>query len=101
MKIFCISDNTDTRTGLRLAGIPGLIVHSENELKEALNGSLNEQTAIILITEKLCSQFPAVVNEIRLNKTTPLIVEIPDRHGTGRNADFITEYIHRAIGLKI
>ena len=31
----------------------------------------------------------------------PLLVEIPDRHGTGRRKDFITSYITEAIGLKL
>lgn len=32
---------------------------------------------------------------------TPLIIEIPDRHGTGRKPDFITGYVNEAIGLKL
>jgi len=31
----------------------------------------------------------------------PLIVEIPDRHGTGRKPNFITSYVNEAIGLKL
>ena len=37
MKIFLISDNVDTQTGLRLAGIEGVVVHEKGELKDALN----------------------------------------------------------------
>jgi len=29
------------------------------------------------------------------------VVEIPDRHGTTREADFLTKYLHEAIGVKI
>ncbi|MDD5803361.1 MAG: ATP synthase subunit F, partial [Clostridia bacterium] len=29
------------------------------------------------------------------------IIEIPDRHGTGRGPDFITSYVNEAIGLKL
>jgi V/A-type H+/Na+-transporting ATPase subunit F len=28
-------------------------------------------------------------------------VEIPDRHGTGRKENFITDYVGQAIGLKL
>ena len=102
MKIYCISDNTDTRTGLRLAGIPGEVVRTEPELRSELNKILADKNAgILLITEKLAKQFPEVIDEVRLERTTPLIVEIPDRHGTGRGADFITDYVRGAIGLKI
>ena len=38
---------------------------------------------------------------IRLSRITPLIIEIPDRHGTGRKPDFITSYVNEAIGLKL
>ncbi len=30
----------------------------------------------------------------------PLLIEIPDRHGTGRKKDFITSYVNEPIGLK-
>ena len=37
----------------------------------------------------------------RLERKMPLLIEIPDRHGTGRQKDFITSYITEAIGLKL
>ena len=56
--MYLISDNIDTLTGMRLAGV-------------------------------------------KLHHKTPLIIEIPDRHGTGRRPDFITSYVNEAIGLKL
>lgn len=44
---------------------------------------------------------PEIIDEIRLNRKMPLIVENPDRHGTGRRKDFITSYVNEAIGLKL
>ncbi|MEG2775197.1 MAG: ATP synthase subunit F, partial [Acetivibrio sp.] len=38
---------------------------------------------------------------VKLNRRLPLIVEIPDRHGTGRDPNFIMKYVNEAIGLKI
>ena len=32
MKAFCISDNTDTLVGLRLAGIESVVVHEREEV---------------------------------------------------------------------
>ena len=32
MKMFLISDNIDTYTGLRLAGVEGVVVHEREEL---------------------------------------------------------------------
>ena len=36
MKMFLISDNVDTLTGMRLAGVEGVVVHEREELREAL-----------------------------------------------------------------
>jgi len=36
MKMYLISDNVDTYTGMRLAGVDGVVVHERDELKQAL-----------------------------------------------------------------
>ena len=56
---------------------------------------------ILLLTEKFGRDFPDVVNNVKLNCKVPLVVEIPDRHGTGRRSDFITAYVNEAIGIKL
>ena len=102
MKMYLISDNVDTYTGMRLAGVEGVVVHERKELKEALESAIsNKETGIILLTEKFGREFPEIIDEVRLHHNTPLIIEIPDRHGTGRKPDFITSYVNEAIGLKL
>ena len=32
MKMYLISDNTDTLTGMRLAGVSGIVIHEREEL---------------------------------------------------------------------
>ena len=102
MKMFLISDNVDTHTGMRLAGVEGVIVHQRQELYAALQKVMKDSSvAIVLLTEKLGREFPDIINEIKLQRKMPLLVEIPDRHGTGRRKDFITSYVNEAIGLKL
>lgn len=102
MQMYLISDNVDTYTGMRLAGVDGVVIHSKKHLKQQLERVMtNKEIGIVLITEKLSSEFPEIINEIKLNRRLPLIVEIPDRHGTGRKPDFITSYVSEAIGLKL
>ncbi|MCI5699964.1 MAG: V-type ATP synthase subunit F [Lachnospiraceae bacterium] len=102
MKMYLISDNIDTYTGMRLAGVEGVVVHERNELKEALEKAIGDkEIGIILLTEKFGREFPDIVDDVKLNHRLPLIVEIPDRHGTGRRPDFITAYVNEAIGLKL
>ena len=37
MKMYLISDNIDTWTGMRLAGVDGAVVHERDELKRELD----------------------------------------------------------------
>ncbi|HIV12412.1 MAG: V-type ATP synthase subunit F [Clostridiales bacterium] len=102
MKMFLISDNIDTQTGMRLAGVDGVVVHEREELRQALEKALaDKEIGILLLTEKFGREFPEIVDDVKLNHRVPLIVEIPDRHGTGRKPDFITSYVNEAIGLKL
>ncbi len=102
MKMFLISDNIDTLTGMRLAGVEGLVVHEREEVKQALDKVLTDkEIGIVLLTEKFGRDYPDLVNRVKLEHKFPLFVEIPDRHGTGRKPDFITAYVNEAIGLKL
>ncbi len=102
MKMYVISDNTDTFTGLRLVGIEGTVVHTKSEFLSASEKALaDKDIAILLVTEKLAKQFQELVDEIKLARTLPLLVEIPDRHGTARPKDFITSYVKEAIGVRL
>lgn len=102
MKMYLISDNIDTYTGMRLAGVEGVVVHERDELRDALEQAFSDKTiGIVLLTEKFGREFPELVDEVKLHHKTPLIIEIPDRHGTGRKPDFITSYVNEAIGLKL
>ena len=75
MRMYLISDNTDTLTGMRLAGVDGVIANEKGTLE--------------------------LVKTVRTEHKKPLLIEIPDRHGTGRRPDFITAYVNDAIGLKL
>lgn len=102
MKMYLISDNIDTLTGMRLAGVEGEIAHGRKEAKAAVEKILEEKNlGILLITEKLSIEIPELIDEIKLNRKQPLLVEIPDRHGSGRQENFITNYINEAIGIKL
>jgi V/A-type H+-transporting ATPase subunit F len=102
MKVFMISDNTHTLTGMRLSGVEGVVVHEREEiLKELAKVKKNRDIGIILITELLAERVKLELDEIKLSSSLPIIVEIPDRHGTRRPPDFLTRYIRESIGLKI
>lgn len=102
MKMYLISDNIDTYTGMRLAGVEGVVVHEKKQLKEELDKVMSDKDiGIVLLTEKFGHEYKELIDEVKLNRKLPLIIEIPDRHGTGRKPDFITSYVNEAIGLKL
>jgi V/A-type H+-transporting ATPase subunit F len=102
VKAYLISDNVDTQVGMRLAGVNGVIVHSREEiLSELKKVTSDKEVGIILITEKLALMSREEINSLKIRMNIPLIVEIPDRHGTIREKNYITRYVNESIGLKI
>ena len=102
MRFFLISDNTDTQTGMRLAGIEGVVAHTAAEVAEALNAALDQpETGMILVTEKIADDFTEIINEAKKDQEGPLILASPDRHGSALGRDRITRYVREAIGVKI
>ena len=102
MKFFLLTDNTDTLMGMRLVGIEGVVVHERKQVIEELDKAVNNEAyAILLITTKLVELCPDIISELKLKLKKPIILEIPDRHGTGRSPDSITRYVREAIGLKL
>lgn len=102
MRFYLISDNVDTQLGMRLAGIEGVVVHKEPEVRKALQEAMDtDDIAVVLMTERLVSLCPELIYDLKLNRSRPLIVEIPDRHGNGRTKDSITKYVQDAIGIKL
>ena len=96
-------NNIDTQTACGSPGWDGCGGGTrEKELRTALETALaDKEIGILLLTEKFGREFPEIVDEVKLHHKVPLIVEIPDRHGTGRKPDFITSYVNEAIGLKL
>ena len=61
----------------------------------------NKDIAVILMTEKLVRLCQELVYDLKLNRRSPLIVEVPDRHATSNVTENISKYIESAIGLKL
>ena len=102
MRFFLISDNADTRVGMRLAGIEGAVVRTKQEVDDAIDDAIrSKDIGIVLITEKLAGLIPERMSDLRLSKEPPLVVEIPDRHGTKRKKDSITRYVNESLGIKL
>ncbi|RQV98752.1 MAG: ATP synthase subunit F [Calditrichaeota bacterium] len=87
---------------MRLSGVEGVVVHKREEILKELEKIREEQDiGILLITELLVERVQSELNEMKLSRKLPIVIEIPDRHGTRRPPDFLTRYIRESIGLKI
>lgn len=100
MKLYLISDNIDTQMGMRLAGIDGVLVHGEQETAQALTAAMEKKDiGIILMTPEAIKCCRELVKKYKLERTTPLITEIPDRHGTSDVTESISRYLKEAVGV--
>lgn len=102
MKFYLLSDNIDTQIGMRLAGVEGTVVHQAEEFRAALDRALaDKEIAVLLVTEKLVDFCPEYLAQQKINNKTPLIVELPDRHGSQRPDDYILNYVKDAVGVRL
>ncbi|MDI6860102.1 MAG: V-type ATP synthase subunit F [Methanocellales archaeon] len=104
MHISIIGD-PNTATGFKLAGVENVYeatdaASARDAMKELSN---DENTAVIIITERLAEELRDTIGEIESKKDiAPIIVEIPDREGKiVREIDPLQELIKRAIGVEI
>lgn len=102
MRMFAVSDDRDTLTGLRLAGIDGKFVKGKRNIEAAIEAVRSDpDIAVLIITEGCAARAPETVKELKLSGANPLLVVVPDSHGTSEEANAITALIREAIGIKI
>ncbi len=102
MKMFLISDNIDTQIGMRTAGVEGVVVHTEQAMKEAVKSALQDKAlGILLFTEKAAMLDREYVRNLKITLHTPLVIEIPDRHGSRDIGGAINSMVSESIGLKL
>ncbi len=103
MRFALIADTHDTLMGMRLAGIEGIEAHTSEQVLEALQKAVNDpEVGIVMISPRLAQLQKQLIDDVRLHRNRPLIVEVPDRHvGETAYADQLTGYIQEAIGVKI
>ena len=98
MQFYLISDNVDTQVGMRLAGIPGEVVHEPEEVRLALRKAMdNPKVGVVLITQKLRDKMHEELDQIKLTRPFPLIVEI---HGGEAVSGALLGYVQEAIGVR-
>ncbi len=102
MRSILISDNNDTLVGMRLAGIEAVLVKTPEEISRAIDYVLQKpEFGILIVTETVFEKAREELMEIRMYRRSPLVVEVPDRHGQRRPDNYITQYINESVGIKL
>lgn len=102
MKMYLISDNIDTQVGMRLAGIEGSLAHDGETVKAEIEKAVkNPEIGIVVLTEKAGAMVKDYLDNLKLTTHIPLIIEIPDRHGSRDIAESINTMVQESIGLKL
>ena len=100
--VLLLGQTTDTQDTTGTVLEQSAVTCSEEEVKKALDRVLDRKDiGILLINGALASLCRERIDDIKTNKSQPLLVEIPDRHGNGRDENAIAEYIRTAVGIKI
>ena len=77
MKIVAVGSKVFV-TGLRLAGIEGLVVDSGKEALNMVNKLVKDkEVGLVLLSDDISKSIRSKLNEIRSKHPTPLIYEVP------------------------
>ena len=101
MKFYIVSDDADSCTGLRLAGVFFLLAANSEKAEESLKAACDDpDTGILMITENIRKMCPGTVSKIEKG-SRPVLVEIPDSKNVGTTSDSVGDYIKATVGINI
>ena len=101
MRCFCISDDPDVLTGMRLAGIDGVAASTKREVDLAVSGvCADSEIAVLIVTERCYELSRDRLDELKLSASRPLVNVVSDSRVTRSGSDSIMRLINEAIGIK-
>jgi len=101
MTIRVVGDLVTVR-GLGFIGIPGAVVESADEARNAIRKFLeDEETGLVLVAQSVADELGDEFENFKLRKDFPLVMNIPDSKGGGTEAENIQELIQKALGVKL
>lgn len=86
---------------MRLAGITGKEVYTQEEVLENLEWLLNDKEyGLIIVSENVLNLAKDQIMEIKLKDKNNLIIHIPEPEGF-KEKNYIMSYIRESIGIKV
>jgi len=93
--------NPDCVLGFSLAGVSGRIVHSAEELAEALDAALHDRNiGILLISSDVAVFAQDQVNQLQVSSISPLVLVVPGQ-AKGTEAPSLREMVQRSVGISL
>ena len=101
MKFYCIADE-DTVRGFQLAGIAGEGVATDEQAAAALAKAVEaSEHGIVILTQKVAAGIRRQVDAVRLERDSPLIVEIPGPDGPLAGRKSLRQFVQEAVGISV
>jgi len=100
MSMFVMGDK-QTLLGFGLVGVPGREIAEAEQAHATLDALLDrDDMKLILITEDLAAQIRDRVDELRLNRLHPVIVEIPGSRSEEPTRS-LREIVQKVVGIRL
>ena len=101
MKFFCVADE-DTVRGFRLAGVDGQAVATAAEADQAIRRAAGRpDLGILIVTDTVAADVRELVDDVRMNRSQPLIVEIPGPQGPMPGRKTLRQLVQEAVGIRL
>lgn len=101
MNFCCIADEETVR-GFRLAGVSGEVVVTPAQAATALKKAVAQpDCGILILTEPVADGIRGQVDAIRLERSHPLIIEIPAPSGPRLGRRSLRQVVQAAVGIRI
>lgn len=101
MKSFVLCEKKETLLSMRLAGIEGKILSSQEETEQSIEELLiDESIGLILVSENILNLSRDYIMDKKMSQKKTLIVQIPEPEGL-QDKEYIMKYIKNSIGIKI
>ena len=100
MSMFVICDK-QTLLGFGLVGVPGKVVADADQARTTLDELIDrDDIELILITEELAAQMRERVDELRLTRLHPVIVEIPGSRSE-EPTRLLRDIVQNVVGIRL
>lgn len=103
MQAYCVADE-DTVRGFRLVGVPGQAVSTPQETAMALAAALERPDCdLLIVTEQVVARLGPQLAALRVERSRPLVVEIPGPAGpaTGAGGESLRRIVERVVGTSL